>query len=56
MRPGKAIADHSDRGLDLEKLWHQLDEEPPGEPKSLDVDAVDAAENPEKRIAPTTNQ
>lgn len=56
MRPGKAIADHSDRGLDLEKLWHQLDEEPPGEPKSLDGDAADADRNPEKTVAPAANQ
>lgn len=36
MRPDKSVAHQTDRGLDLKKLWEQLGEEPPGEPKGLD--------------------
>jgi hypothetical protein len=35
MRPERERADHSDRGLDLERLWKELDEDAPGPVRSL---------------------
>lgn len=32
MRPDKSIAKRSDRELDLEQLWRELGEVPPGKP------------------------
>lgn len=30
MKPGKELASHSDRDLDIEKLWESLDRQAPG--------------------------
>lgn len=43
MRPDKAIKSQSDRGLDLEGLWRELRESPPGTPSSLDPARRDKA-------------
>lgn len=56
MRPGKAIADHSDRGLNLKELWAQLKEDPPGEPKSLDGNESPKDQDSETAAASTANQ
>jgi hypothetical protein len=30
MKPERDRSEHSDRGLDLERLWRDLDDDPPG--------------------------
>jgi hypothetical protein len=51
MKPHKSIADHSDRGLDLEELWKDLGEDPPGKAKSLDGSAKTNTRGPREKAA-----
>lgn len=52
MRPAKSIANQSDRGLALEKLWRSLGKEPPGKVRSLEKPGTEEDGPQSKTVTP----